>query len=240
MTKCRYPDKYYILASNASKRILHRDDKTLSAASFNERAAFYRVPGVITEPELYLVRTGRKSCFWCDCVFTATCRPTVDHIWPLSKGGWNVASNMVAACKSCNSSKGSRSPLDYAVERVSPVRLEEAQHRIALAAEGAGSTSALMQMETTKVCVYYQFHTGERLHFYIAPNYLAFSKALYPFYLELGNDRHQVRIIVSREALRGRPWRALLITDDSVSSAARSHIGASNRLIPMPEFVPKS
>jgi len=238
MSKYRYPDRYYILASNASKRVFRRHDKALSATSFNDRAAFYGVPGNITEPELYLVRMGRESCFWCDSVFTGTCRPTVDHIWPLSKGGWNIASNMVAACKSCNSSKGSRSPLDYAIERVNPLRLEEAQHRIALAAAGAGSTLEWMQRETSKVCIYYQFHAAECLHFYIAPDYLAFSKALYPFYLELGNARGHVRIVVSKEGFGGRPWRALLIWEDGVSNAARSYISASSRLIPMPEFVP--
>jgi len=239
VTKYRYPDRYYILASNASKRVLRRHDGTRSATSFNARAAFYGVPGIATEPELYLLRMGRESCFWCDSVFTGTRPPTVDHIWPLSKGGWNIASNMVAACKSCNSSKGSRSPLDYAVERIDPPRLEEAQRRIALAAEGLDSTSATMQMETSKVCIYYQFHAAEHLHFYIAADYLAFSMALFPFYLALADARDHVRIVASKEGWGGRPWRALVISDDALSSAARMHIRALNRLISMPEFVPK-
>jgi 5-methylcytosine-specific restriction endonuclease McrA len=109
MTEYRYPDRYYLLASNASKRVFRRHSRTFSATSFNARAAFFGVPGIVTEPELYPVRMGRKSCFWCDSAFTEAQRAAVDHIWPLSKGGWNIALNMVAACKSCNSSKGSRS-----------------------------------------------------------------------------------------------------------------------------------
>jgi 5-methylcytosine-specific restriction endonuclease McrA len=238
MTEYRYPDRYYLLASNASKRVFRRHSRTFSATSFNARAAFFGVPGIVTEPELYPVRMGRKSCFWCDSAFTEAQRAAVDHIWPLSKGGWNIALNMVAACKSCNSSKGSRSPLDYAVERVHPSRLEDAKRRIALAAQGSGSTLAALQTETSKVCIYYQFHAAECLHFYVAPDYSAFVKALYPFYLSLADARDHVRIVVSKEGSEGRPWRAFVISDDGVSHKAQRHIRASNRLIPTPDFVP--
>lgn len=35
-------------------------------------------------------------------------KPTIDHIVPLSRGGKHAKGNLVAACKSCNSSKGSK------------------------------------------------------------------------------------------------------------------------------------
>lgn len=38
-------------------------------------------------------------------------RLTMDHITPLARGGNHTASNIVPACKSCNSSKGARAPL---------------------------------------------------------------------------------------------------------------------------------
>ncbi len=33
---------------------------------------------------------------------------TVEHVVPISKGGENVSSNLIALCKSCNSAKGNR------------------------------------------------------------------------------------------------------------------------------------
>jgi len=44
---------------------------------------------------------SRSRCFYC-----GEKRPlTIDHVIPLSKGGLHTASNIVPACKSCNSSK---------------------------------------------------------------------------------------------------------------------------------------
>ena len=37
----------------------------------------------------------------------------VDHIIPKSRGGDNSADNLVAACQSCNRSKGARTPVEW-------------------------------------------------------------------------------------------------------------------------------
>ena len=39
---------------------------------------------------------------------------TLDHITPRSHGGGNESTNLVTACKTCNSSRGDRSITDYA------------------------------------------------------------------------------------------------------------------------------
>lgn len=42
------------------------------------------------------------------CVYCAARATDVDHVRPLAAGGWEHVSNLVPACKSCNSSKGPR------------------------------------------------------------------------------------------------------------------------------------
>jgi len=42
------------------------------------------------------------------CVYCGDAAAGVDHVWPLSRGGPEDESNLVAACWSCNPSKGSR------------------------------------------------------------------------------------------------------------------------------------
>ena len=44
-------------------------------------------------------------CHYCQQVKQ---RLTMDHVIPLSKGGHHMASNIVPACRTCNSRKGNR------------------------------------------------------------------------------------------------------------------------------------
>ena len=55
-------------------------------------------------------------------------RLTQDHVTPLSKGGSNTASNVVPACKSCNSKKGDREilvPVQPLLLTIAPSRKEK-------------------------------------------------------------------------------------------------------------------
>lgn len=47
---------------------------------------------------------GQVCCVYCK----RACRPTIDHLVPLARGGLHQPSNIVAACGSCNSSKCDR------------------------------------------------------------------------------------------------------------------------------------
>ena len=47
-------------------------------------------------------------CAYCGAVFDADTVPTRDHIIPISKGGHNTKDNVVPACQSCNSKKGTK------------------------------------------------------------------------------------------------------------------------------------
>jgi len=67
---------------------------------------FVRVPykPLIPTKKAVLIRDG--FCQYCG----SDKHLTIDHIVPVSKGGLNTWENMVAACHSCNSRKGNRTP----------------------------------------------------------------------------------------------------------------------------------
>lgn len=55
-----------------------------------------------------------KAAYRHRCAYCGKRRPlTMDHVIPLSKGGSNTASNVVPACRSCNSSKCDRDAPTY-------------------------------------------------------------------------------------------------------------------------------
>lgn len=49
------------------------------------------------------------SCQYCGSRDNLTC----DHVLPLARGGGNERSNLTTACRSCNSSKGDRTPNEW-------------------------------------------------------------------------------------------------------------------------------
>ena len=59
--------------------------------------------------QLGLMAIGR--CSYCGATGV---RMTVDHVVPLSRGGGNEPANLVAACRPCNSSKGSKTLEEWA------------------------------------------------------------------------------------------------------------------------------
>jgi hypothetical protein len=88
------------------------------AGEINKRAVEKGVVGLVTPDELseiYLSQQGR--CHWCSVEMrvgranTKAQKPkvmTFDHVWPLSRGGSNTASNLVAACRGCNHGRDAR------------------------------------------------------------------------------------------------------------------------------------
>ena len=54
-----------------------------------------------------------RACVYCG----ASDAGTLDHLIPRLRGGEDAADNLVAACRSCNSSKGSRDVLEWATVR---------------------------------------------------------------------------------------------------------------------------
>lgn len=60
-----------------------------------------------------MLRKARR-CHYCQARFTKENPPTLDHITPLAKGGTHTLDNLIAACRTCNCSKGKKDPTEYA------------------------------------------------------------------------------------------------------------------------------
>lgn len=56
-----------------------------------------------------VLRRDGYACFYCGAENSFQC----DHVVPRSKGGRSVAENLVASCKTCNSSKKDRTPEEW-------------------------------------------------------------------------------------------------------------------------------
>jgi 5-methylcytosine-specific restriction endonuclease McrA len=64
-------------------------------------------------------------CAYCHKPFDKEHRPTQDHMMPLSKGGTHEYSNIVPACRSCNSRKKDRFLLTFAQELFTTIRTRQ-------------------------------------------------------------------------------------------------------------------
>ena len=87
-------------------------------------------------------RRGRTGhCVYCRARVNDLTR---DHVIPKCQGGSDAASNLVMACKTCNSSKGGRTPEQWANDILryrKPVRSLPVLHRIRMAINLLGGAS---------------------------------------------------------------------------------------------------
>lgn len=60
-----------------------------------------------------LLEIFKNKCAWCNQDFCDSNKAFFDHFIPISKGGENTVSNLVPSCRSCNSSKRAKDPLDW-------------------------------------------------------------------------------------------------------------------------------
>jgi hypothetical protein len=70
------------------------------------------VAGPLSQAEYILIR-NESACVYCGQVATE-----IDHIRPLTRGGWEHSENLVPACRSCNASKGSKLLTEWDPRRV--------------------------------------------------------------------------------------------------------------------------
>ena len=80
------------------------------------RARKARAEGDFTDVDfLCIVEDQDRKCFYCSTDISL--KPTIDHYIPFLRGGSNWSTNIVAACKSCNTKKRNRMPYDFKAER---------------------------------------------------------------------------------------------------------------------------
>lgn len=53
---------------------------------------------------------SQSNCAACGRLFGPDCKPTLDHVIPLSRGGSDCPDNMVLLCRDCNRAKGNAMP----------------------------------------------------------------------------------------------------------------------------------
>lgn len=88
-----------------------------------------RLGGVLSTADMAararILKAAAGICAYC----TRPGKLTLDHIYPIARGGIDDAGNMAAACSTCNASKAARDPIAWASRRFGP----EGRARIAAA-----------------------------------------------------------------------------------------------------------
>jgi 5-methylcytosine-specific restriction endonuclease McrA len=100
------PDKYktYMKTTHANNPELYRKIWRLKQQRRN--AVMHKVGGDGFQREEWnlILRDQEGRCFWC----AEPADLTIDHVVPVSRGGRHEVSNIVGACRRCNSSKGAK------------------------------------------------------------------------------------------------------------------------------------
>lgn len=80
------------------------------------RAAEHQAPGTFRYVDV-MRQYHRQGMVCAYCMQHCAALPEPEHVVPLSRGGRNDMSNIVAACKRCNGDKGNQTPDEWAIER---------------------------------------------------------------------------------------------------------------------------
>lgn len=105
------------LKGREAARIWRRaNPASVKQATQNRRARELAAPGSFTRSDLESIYAAQNGlCAYCEAPLSGGY--TVDHVIPLSRGGSNWPGNLACACAFCNTSKGVKTPEEFAVYR---------------------------------------------------------------------------------------------------------------------------
>ena len=107
--KCRKENKEHF--REYSKRYLKTDNGKAAAqrGRFKRKTRERNIINTLTAQEwLDILEKYNYRCAYCGVEFDCENLPAKDHVIPISKGGDNTKENIVPACRSCNSKKGTK------------------------------------------------------------------------------------------------------------------------------------
>lgn len=76
--------------------------------------------GLTLEHWEIILELSDGKCSYCRKILTKETRIEIEHVIPLSRGGWDDPSNIVPACRTCNSSKHDKTAAEWMPEWVAP------------------------------------------------------------------------------------------------------------------------
>lgn len=110
-----YDKQYRIDNAEHIKKQQKKYSKTDAGKASNQRIKSKRrareknIINTLTSQEwLDILEEYNYVCAYCGVEFNCELLPTKDHIIPIIKGGNNTKENIIPACQSCNSMKGSK------------------------------------------------------------------------------------------------------------------------------------
>jgi 5-methylcytosine-specific restriction endonuclease McrA len=110
--KSEYGKRYYMenkerIREN-SKRYRSLPHVKLSIKSQKLKRRTLASEGDVTASFLEHLFASQTSCAYCNRPFCPDLKPTVDHVFPVSKGGTHTQDNIVLACQPCNRRKSDK------------------------------------------------------------------------------------------------------------------------------------
>ncbi|RMG73117.1 MAG: HNH endonuclease [Chloroflexi bacterium] len=98
--------------------LLRRLNLASRAATLNQRAKSFNVPGMLTA--MMLMEVALKSggvCAWCGKPITEETDAQFDHVFPFRLQGENTPENLTFSCAECNRRKSDKHPVRFAQEQ---------------------------------------------------------------------------------------------------------------------------